>query len=37
MNNDPYLSKAPVAPPNDADYAAAYAEIMATARSPVSD
>ena len=32
MTNDPYLSKAPAAPPNDADYDGAYAEIMATAR-----
>jgi hypothetical protein len=32
MTNDPYLSKAPAAPPNEADYDAAYAEIMATAR-----
>ncbi len=32
MTNDPYLSKAPAAPPNDADYDAAYAEIMATTR-----
>ena len=32
MTNDPYLSKAPAAPPNDADYDAAYAEMMATAR-----
>ncbi len=32
MTNDPYLSKAPPAPPKDADYDAAYAEIMATTR-----
>ena len=32
MTNDPYLSKAPSAPPNDADYDAAYAEITPTAR-----
>jgi len=32
MTNDPYLSKAAAAPPNEADYDAAYAEITAAAR-----